>query len=159
MEHCLIQHWKLREWHKTWQVSSLLYTGLLGVRIDPRALITTYFTTIKKKCPLWVLLIGLIPDSSCLPPTLAGALRCHPAPGSTLQLSLLGSENRIPLPGFGLSYPQHRTQTLPMILCISGTTDNHLASPTCFLKPHLNFEMPRVSFSDKILAIFGTYLY
>ena len=42
VEHCLIQHWKVRGWHrKTRQGSSLLYTGALGVRIHPMALTTT----------------------------------------------------------------------------------------------------------------------
>ena len=38
-EHCLIEPWKGRGWHrKTRQGSTLLYTGLLGVRINSTAL-------------------------------------------------------------------------------------------------------------------------
>ena len=97
---------------KTWLINSLIW-----ITLESPWVIKPLCNTLLFRAALSVLLIGPIPDSSRLPYYRATKLLTQGFNFHFMELT-----TGFYLLGLAFGMPQHRTQTLPMILCIPGTT-------------------------------------
>ena len=121
-EHCLRERWKVRRCTETWQGSALLYTGALGVGINPTALTKTKFRTVS----IFIIVVtpsyhnALSPFFLIYPSTyLSVCFKWHPSPWPILYATMCHLS-------FGRTENSHSSSTLASILVLGTGLHGHI---------------------------------